>query len=94
MDARIILTDCGAAVLAFLQVNDKVWVGKDLGEATGIKGIYRVLTPLIADGLVDYDEPIEREFINSKGNTSKRSYKTYKLTDAGRAYDCGDNNNN
>jgi DNA-binding PadR family transcriptional regulator len=86
MDNKIILTDNGKRVLAYLKENDKTFVGKDLGEDLGIKGIYPVLNSLIRNGLVEQGEPVTRDFTNNKGVTSPKDYKTYQLTDAGRAY--------
>lgn len=87
MDTRIILTDNGAKLLTYLQENDKVWVGKDLGEATQIKGVYPVINSLVRNSLVEYVGEIEREVIDSRNNkTVIRPYKTYQLTDKGRAF--------
>lgn len=83
---NITLTDNGKRVLGFLQENDKVFVGKDLIELTGIKGIYPVLNSLKKHGLVAEGEPMVRDFTNNKGETKPKEYKTYCLTDAGRAF--------
>jgi hypothetical protein len=80
------LTDNGMRVLAFMQEHDEVLVGKDMIDMTGIKGIYPVLNSLIKNGLVEQAEPIVRPFTNIKGETQDKEYKTYRLTDAGRAY--------
>jgi len=80
------LTDNGKRVIAFMQEHDEVLVGKDMIDMTGIKGIYPVLNSLIKKGLVDYAEPVVRPFTNNKGETQDKEYKTYRLTDAGRAY--------
>ena len=80
------LTDNGKRVLAFMQEHDEVLVGKDMIEMTGIKGIYPVLNSLINNGLVEPASPIVRDFTNNKGVTQPKEYKTYRLTDAGRAY--------
>lgn len=80
----IILTDNGKKVLAYMRANDKVLVGKDMVEETGIKGLYSVLNALIKKGLVERDLSVTRDFTNNKGITTKKDYKTYKLTDIGR----------
>ena len=43
MDDKIVLTDNGKKVLAYMQSHDHLLVGKDIAEETGIKGIYPVL---------------------------------------------------
>lgn len=83
---NIILTDNCKRALAFMQEHDQVWVGKDLIDATGIKGIYPVLNSLIKKELVKNDELVVRPFTNNKGETKDKEYKTYVLTDAGRAF--------
>jgi hypothetical protein len=83
---KIVLTDNGKRVLEFMQGRDEVLVGKDMIDMTGIKGIYPVLNSLIKNGLVDYAEPVVRDFTNNKGETKPKEYKTYCLTDAGRAF--------
>lgn len=83
---NITLTDNGKRVLGFMQEHDEVMVGKDMIELTGIKGIYPVLNSLIKHGLVEQAEPIVRDFTNNKGETKPKEYKTYVLTDAGRAF--------
>lgn len=80
------LTDNGKRVLAYMQEHDEVLVGKDMIELTGIKGIYPVLNSLIKNGLVMAGAPVVRPFTNIKGETQDKEYKTYQLTDAGRAY--------
>lgn len=82
----IVLTDNGKRVLAYMQENDKVYVGKDLIELTGIKGIYPVLNSLVKHDLVEPSEPVVRDFTNSKGVTEPKEYKTYVLTDLGRNF--------
>ena len=84
---KIVLTDNGKRVLAFMQEHDEVLVGKDLIDMTGIKGIYPVLNSLIKNGLVEPDADVVRDFTNNKGVTAPHNYKTYKLTDAGRAFE-------
>jgi len=83
---KITLTDNGKRVLGFMQEHDEVMVGKDMIELTGIKGIYPVLNSLIKHGLVMAAEPVVRDFTNNKGETKPKEYKTYVLTDAGRAF--------
>jgi len=84
---KIVLTDNGKRVLSFMQEHDEVLVGKDLIDMTGIKGIYPVLNSLIKNGLVEQGEDVIRDFTNNKGITAPHSYKTYQLTDAGRAFE-------
>lgn len=83
---KIVLTDNAKAVLEFMQANDKVLVGKDMIEMTGIKGIYPVLNSLIKKELVEQAEPVMRDFTNNKGETKPKEYKTYKLTELGKNY--------
>jgi len=82
----ITLTDNGKRVLGFMQGHDETLVGKDMIEMTGIKGIYPVLNSLVKHGLVEAGEPVVRPFTNNKGETKDKEYKTYRLTDAGRAF--------
>ncbi len=84
MDTK--LTPNGERTLAYMQENDDLHVGKDLGEALSIAGIYPVLNSLIKRGLVMQGEPAIRPFTNNKGVTKDKEYKTYHLTDAGRDY--------
>jgi len=81
------LTDNGKVVLGYMQEHDQVFVGKDLIDLTGIKGIYPVLNSLVKKGLVEAGDPISRDFTNNKGETQLKEYKTYRLTDAGRAFE-------
>lgn len=83
---EIILTDNGKVILAYMQEHDQVFVGKDLIEMTGVKGVYPVLTSLYKKGLVQYSEPITRNFTTNKGEVVLKDYKTYSLTDKGRNY--------
>ena len=83
---NIILTDNSKRVLIYMQEHDEVLVGKDLIELVGIKGIYPVLNSLIKHGLVVNAESVVRPFTNNKGETKDKEYKTYALTDAGRAF--------
>jgi hypothetical protein len=85
-DKKINLTDNGKVVLAYMQEHDETLVGKDMIDLTGIKGIYPVLNSLIKNGLVEAGAPITRNFTNIKGETQPKEYKTYQLTDAGRAF--------
>ena len=82
----IILTDKGNQLLDYMQKNDRVFVGKDLIDLTGIQGIYPVLNSLIKKGLVVQCEPQIRDFTNKEGKTFPKEYKAYGLTDMGRAY--------
>lgn len=86
MEDKIILTDNGKKVLAYMQSHDRLLVGKDIAEETGIKGIYPVLNSLVNKGLVGRGEPETREFTNNKGETKPKDYKTYQLTEKGRNY--------
>lgn len=86
MDEVIILTDNGKKVLLFMQNDDKIFVGKDMIELTGVKGIYPVLESLKKKGLVTMGDPVKRDFVNSKGEVHLKEYKTYHLTDKGRNY--------
>lgn len=81
---EIILTPNGKTLLMFLQQHDEVYVGKDLIDLTGIKGIYPVILSLIKKGLVIENEPVKRDFTNVKGEIQLKEYKTYSLTDKGR----------
>lgn len=83
---EIILTDNGKKVLKFMQDNDQIFVGKDMIEMTGIKGIYPVLNSLIRNRLVEKDDKVTRNFTNNKGETRPKEYETYKLTDLGREF--------
>lgn len=84
---EIILTDNGKKLLAFMQKNDQILVGKDLIELTSIKGIYPVLNSLKVKGLVCEETPIIRDFTNAKGEIKPKEYKTYALTDKGRNFE-------
>lgn len=85
MDDKIVLTDNGKKVLDYMQSHDRLLVGKDLAEETGIKGIYPVLNSLVNKELVEKGEPEVRDFTNNKGETKPKEYKTYQLTEKGRA---------
>lgn len=88
-----VLTPNCRLVLDYLYKNDKVFVGKDLIELVGIKGIYPVLSSLCDKGLVERMEPVKREYIGKDGNTYQNEYKTYHITDSGKYYvDSGKNN--
>lgn len=86
MDNKITLTDNGKRVLAYMQEHDEVLVGKDMIDLTGVKGIYPVLNSLIKHGLVEKADSVIRDFTNNKGEIKPKDYKTYVLTDAGRAF--------
>ena len=83
---EIILTDNGKVVLAYMQHNDTVLTGKEIGELANVKGIYSVLNSLIRRELVSADQPVERPFTNNKGVKTMKEYKTYKLTEKGRTF--------
>jgi len=83
---EIVLTDNGKLVLEYMQAHDRVFVGKDLGDAMNIKGIYPTLHSLIRKELVAASDPITRDFTNNKGETKPKEYKTYVLTEKGRHY--------
>ena len=83
---NITLTDNGKRLLSFFKDNDQVWVGKDLIDLTGIKGIYPVLNSLKKYNLIEECAPLTRDFTNNKGETKPKEYKTYGLTDTGRAF--------
>ncbi len=85
-DDKIILTDNGKVVLEYMQGHDELLVGKDIADATGIKGIYPVLNSLVNRKLVQKGDPITRNFTNIKGETKPKEYQTYLLTDFGRSY--------
>lgn len=89
MEETIILTDNGKIVLSYMQEHDQILVGKDIGASTGIKGngVYKVLDSLKRRELVRSEEPIIRDFTNNKGEVKPKEYKTYALTDKGRAFE-------
>ena len=81
---ELILTDNGKKVLHFMQIHDKVLIGKEIGELTGVKGVYSVLDSLKKRGLV-IDGPAQvKDAINAKGDSIQKNYCTYILTDLGR----------
>lgn len=86
MYEEIILTDNGKVVLAFMQNNEDIFVGKEIGETANVKGIYSVLNSLIKRGLVYADQPTLRPFENSKGVKTMKEYKTYRLTEKGKQF--------
>ena len=69
-----------------MQNHDEVLVGKDMIEMTGVKGIYPVLNSLVRHGLVENAELVTRDFVNNKGESKPKDYKTYRLTEAGRTF--------
>lgn len=86
MDSEdLILTDNCKRVLKYLQSLDEniPRVGKDIGEALNIKGIYSVLTSLFNKGLVVKGDLISRKVINGKGQEVEKEYVTYLLSDKG-----------
>jgi DNA-binding PadR family transcriptional regulator len=66
--------------------NEQTFVGKDLIELVGIKGIYPVLRSLCDKGLIEKKEPIIRDFISKDGKVCQNEYKTYHITDSGKSY--------
>lgn len=86
MDDQIILTDNGKRILEFMQVHDETFVGKDMVNMTGIKGVYGVLESLVRKGLVEKADPLTRDFTNNKGITKPKEYITYQLTPFGRNF--------
>lgn len=89
---EIVLTDNGKAVLQFMQDQDAentgmVFVGKDLANDVGIKGIYPVLNSLMKHELIMACVPVARNFTNAKGETKEKDYKAYALTDSGRMFE-------
>lgn len=90
---NFILTPNCRVVLDYLYKNDQTFVGKDLIELTGIKGIYSALNSLCNKGLVEKQEPVVRDYVGKDGKVSQYEYKTYRITDDGRYYvDSGKNN--
>lgn len=87
MEELIILTDNGKKVLQYMREHDEVLIGKDIGEALNIKGIYPTLTSLCNKGFLYKGEPKIRNFIDKNNVSSPREYKTYALTEMGRAYE-------
>ena len=82
----IVLTDNCMTLLQFLQNNDHVWIGKELYDTLNMPGIYSVINSLIRNGLVQYCGDTVCEVPDKNGNICSRTYKTYSLTDAGRAW--------
>lgn len=79
------LTDNCKKALAFMKENDQVWLGADLANATGIRGIFPVMNSLVKRGLVEKGTAVH-PFTNKAGVTADKEYKTYSITDAGRDY--------
>ena len=79
------LTDNCIKALSFLQQHEGEWVGSDLADAAGIKGIHPVMNSLVIRKLAAKGAVV-REFTNSKGITMPKEYVTYYLTDAGKNY--------
>ncbi len=84
-DTEILTPHCGT-VLSFFQHNDQTFVGKDLIELTGIKGVYPVLNSLVKKRLLQPAEPVMRPFTDKNGKVQIKEYKTYELTDRGREF--------
>ena len=59
MEDKIILTDNGKKVLAYMQSHDRLLVGKDIAEETGIKGIYPVLNSLVNKGEANLKQELQ-----------------------------------
>jgi hypothetical protein len=80
------LTENTLAALRFLQGHDQEWVGADLADGSGIKGIHPVMNALVKRGLVTKGSVV-RPFTNKKtGITADKEYVTYALTAAGRSF--------
>ena len=78
------LTDNAKKALAFLQENDKEWVGADLAAAADIRGIHPVMNSLFSRGYVEKGSEV-RPFTNKNGESGEKAYVTYFLTDLGRS---------
>ena len=70
MDNNFILTPNCRTLLSFLYKNEETFVGKDLIDLVGIKGIYPVLRSLCDKGLVAKQTPITREFVGKDGKVT------------------------
>lgn len=86
MDNNFILTPNCRTLLSFLYENEETFVGKDLIDLVGIKGIYPVLRSLCDKGLVAKQTPITRQFVGKDGKAVQNEYKTYRITDSGKSY--------
>jgi len=76
-------------VLEFLQGQPNALTADIIGESTGInaQAIHGIASGLSGRGLVEKGESIRMSIINKKGLKEERMYVTYKVTDAGIAYD-------
>ncbi len=83
---NFILTPNCRIVLDYMYKNEQTFVGKDLIELVGIKGIYPVLRSLCDKGLIEKKEPIIRDFTSKDGKVCQNEYKTYHITDSGKSY--------
>lgn len=80
------LTDNGKKMLAFMQANDQIWVGKDLGEAAEVKGWAPVMNSLVRRGFAVKTAPVTRDFTAKDGSVTPKDYVAYELTEAGRDF--------
>lgn len=81
------LTDNCKKALKFLQENDKVWVGADLGKEIGINpGIHPIMNSLFKRGLVEKGTTTRDFTPKGASEPVAKQYVTYVLTDAGRSY--------
>lgn len=79
------LTDNSKMALGFLQEHDEEWIGSDLAEACGVRGIHPVMNSLFRRSLVVKGTAV-RPFTNKAGVTADKQYVTYALSDAGRDF--------
>lgn len=86
MEEKIVLSDNGKKLLAYMQQKDITVVGKDVADELQMKGVYPVFKSLISKGLIEHGEPVKRDFTNAKGVTRPREYKTYQLTQKGKVF--------
>lgn len=88
-EEKIVLTPNGMKVLEYFQSleggNIQI-VGKDLVDILNIKGIYPVLNSLKMKGLINEVSSTSRLFVNNKGVSQVKEYKTYSLTQKGKDF--------
>ena len=88
-EEKIVLTPNGMKVLEYFQSleggNIQI-VGKDLADILDIKGIYPVLNSLKMKGLINEVTSTARLFVNNKGASQVKEYKTYSLTQKGKDF--------
>ena len=88
-EEKIVLTPNGMKVLEYFQSleggNIQI-VGKDLADILNIKGIYPVLNSLKMKGLINEVTSTARLFVNNKGVSQVKEYKTYSLTQKGKDF--------